>query len=275
MSVTEVFGLPFIVLFLSAVACGIIGVLTVVRRNTYVAGAVSHSILAGLGIANYCIVVMGFDWLLPQVGALIAACVVAIIVACMKHRNSERSTDAMMSAIWAVGMAIGLCFMSLTPGYKSDLMSYMFGSMALVSMHDIWLVGVLDCIIIFLVYLFRAGIISVSFNSNLLRLNGGKSFLYELIISLITALAIVVLVKTVGIVLVIAMITLPAMASLCLCRRLVPAMVLAMFFCLLSSCVGLALSYFYEIDPASVTVIVSSVLLLVIKIVKKERKVYV
>ncbi len=246
--------LPLVASALAAIACGSVGTLTLVRRNTYVAGAVSHSVLAGLGLSQFLSVVHGITWFTPTFGAILAAITAALaIVTIQSGRPSDN--DAALSAIWAVGMAVGMGFMSITPGYQSDLMNYLFGSILLVSSGDVWTMLVLDLLVASALACCWRGILSVCFNNGLAATRGVKTKLFETVISLLTAIAVVLLVKIVGIVLVIALLALPAMAARNLSRRLVPMMATAIVLAFVSMVSGLGISWHYDVQPAAPTVL--------------------
>lgn len=238
---------------LAAVACGTVGTLTVVRRSTYVAGAVSHSVLAGLGFARYATVVLGWTTFTPTLGALLAAVVSALIVVGITLRGRQR-TDTVLSAVWAIGMAVGLAFMAATPGYQEDLMGYLFGNILLVSRADLLVMATLDVVILAALALGYRGLLALCFNEELARLRGVRVAAYETLLALLVAVAVVLLVKVVGVVLVIALLTLPAATAATFTRRLVPMMVAATLLCALFTVGGLALSYEPE-WPASATII--------------------
>ena len=120
----------------SSAAFGMVGSFVIVRRISYIAGAVSHAALAGLGASLYLKVVHGIAWLSPLTGATAAALLAAWIIAVVNLYAAERE-DTIIGAIWAVGMAIGLIFISLTPGYM-DPMSYLFGNILLIGREDLF-----------------------------------------------------------------------------------------------------------------------------------------
>ena len=132
----SVLALPLLASLLAALACGAIGTLCVVRHSTYAAGAVSHACFAGLGLAHWCAAVLGLDWFSPTLGALLAAVGAALFLALAPAARGARG-DGALSAVWAVGMAIGLAFLSATPGYQGDLLGYLFGSVLFVAPADI------------------------------------------------------------------------------------------------------------------------------------------
>lgn len=259
---SDILILPLIAAALAAIACGSVGTLTLVRRNTYVAGAVSHSVLAGLGLAQFLSVVHRITWFTPTFGAILAAIAAALAIVYIQS-GKQGDNDAALSAVWAVGMAMGMGFMSITPGYQADLMNYMFGSILLVSPGDVQTMFALDVFIAIALAFCWRGILSVSFNNRLASARGVKTTFFETVISILTAIAVVLLVKIVGIVLVIALLTLPAMAARNLFRRLVPMMAAAMIIAFASMAIGIGASWYGDLQPAA-PIVLSAALFAVI-----------
>lgn len=257
--IPEVLVMPLLAAAAASVACGTVGSITLVRRSTYVAGAVSHSVLAGLGIAQYLSVVQGMTWFSPTAGALLTAIAAALFVSRMQTGKTGVN-DAALSAVWVVGMAVGMAFLNATPGYQGDLMNYLFGSILLVSSADILTMAALDAVIITAAVLCWRGIMSVCFNSELALARGVRARFFETVIALVTALAVVLLVRIVGIVLVIALLTLPAMAARQFVRRMVPLQILSSVFAFISIVAGLAVSWHADCQPSPPIVFSAGVL---------------
>ena len=245
---------PLAASLLAAAASGAVGTLALVRRSTYVAGAVSHAVLAGLGLAQYLAVVHGVAGFPPMLGALLAAAAAALYIAFAQSRGAQRA-DAALGATWVVGMAIGIVFINATPGYQGDLMNFLFGSVLLVSGADLAAMLALDVAIFAALALFWRGIVSICFDTQLAALRGVRTPFFETVFSLVTAVAVVVLVKVVGIVLAIALLTLPAMAAHRLARRLVPMMALSALFAFAAMAGGLATSWRADIQPSAPAVL--------------------
>jgi len=227
---------------LASVAAGLVGSLVVVRRSTYLAGAVSHSILAGLGLARLLQRRFGFDGLPPMGGAVLVAIGVALLLARLTSRGKHRS-DTVLSAVWTGGMALGVSFVAATPGYQDDLMSYLFGSILLITGGDLaWMAG-MDVLILGVMALCYNRFLAIAFNEELARLRGVNTALYETVYHVLTALTVVLLVRVAGIVLAIALLTLPAAAAGLLTRRLDRMMALAVALGIGVSLLGLAVSY--------------------------------
>ncbi len=238
---------------LASIACGVVGSFVVVRRMTYVAGAIAHSVLGGLGATVYLNRVHGVNFITPLAGAAIGAVVAAMIVAWLTLRGRERE-DTVLSAVWAVGMALGLAFISASPGYQTDLMSYLFGNILLVGKTDLIVIGILDVAVVIFTLLFNEKLVAIGFDEEFSRLRGVRVELYQFMLLVMTALAVVMLVRVVGIVLAIALLTLPAATALHVFKRFHTAMFAAVGICALTTVGGLAVSY--EPDwPAGATIV--------------------
>ena len=227
---------------LASVAGGVMGSLVVVRRTTYLAGAISHCVLAGLGLARFLQRGCGVEWFTPMLGASLAAVAAASLIAWLTVQHRQR-TDTALSIVWASGMAIGVSFLAATPGYQDDLMSYLFGSILLVDPAELALMAGLDILVLGIIGLFYNQLLAVGFQPELARLRGVRVAAVETVFLLLTALTVVLLVKVAGIVLALAIMTLPAATAGLLVRRLVPMMVVAAVICFATTVGGLALSY--------------------------------
>lgn len=238
---------------LASVACGIIGSFVVVRRATYVAGAIAHCVLGGMGAARYMQRVHGIEWMTPLLGATIAAVLAALIIAAVTVSGRQRE-DTVLSAVWAIGMAVGISFITATPGYYEDLMSYLFGNILMVGFSDLVHMAILDVVVILLLLLFYDKFLVISFQPELARLRGIRVAVYHTLLLVLISLTVVLLTQVVGLVMVIALLTLPAATALHFAQRLSLAMVIAGALCFLFTVSGIALSYEPEL-PAGATVI--------------------
>jgi zinc transport system permease protein len=241
---------------LASIPCGIIGSFIVVRRSTYIAGAISHNLLAGMGLALYLNVVHGYSKLVPLHGAIAAALVAAVIVGAVSGSKHQR-TDTVLSAVWSIGMALGIVFIMATPGYSEDLMSYLFGNILMVTRKDLVLMAVLNGIIIISMMLSYSKLLAISFHRELAELRGLRVRIHEMVFLILTALTIVSLVQVVGIVMSIALLTLPAATAGYFFNQLARMMITAVFLCLFVSLGGLVISYGPE-WPAGPTIILLS-----------------
>jgi zinc transport system permease protein len=250
---------------LAAVACGVVGTFVSVRRISYIAGAIAHCTLGGMGAARYFEKVVGVTWLSPVIGATIAALIAAVIIGFVTTHARER-VDTVLSAVWSVGMAIGLVFISRTPGYNEDLMSYLFGNIVMVSRADLLLLAGLDVVILLTCLLCYNRLLAVCFDEEYAWLRGITVQGYDMLFLCLIAITVVLLTQVVGIVMVIAMLALPAAAASQFTKRLLSMMVAAVV--LSASCMvgGLAISYEPDL-PAGPTIILSAAVVYILAIV--------
>ncbi|MDQ8192794.1 metal ABC transporter permease [Coraliomargarita sp. SDUM461004] len=242
---------------IGSIPLGAVGTFVVARRISYLAAAIAHSVLGGIGAALYAREVWGFAWLHPMLGALIAALIAASVIAWVSLRSQQRE-DAVIGAIWVTGMAIGLLFISRTPGYL-DPMAYLFGDILLVTSADLWIAGVVGTLILVILLLWHRQIVAVCFDSEFAAIRGVHADRMYLLLLLLTALTVVTLVSLVGIVLVIALLTLPpAIASL---RARSLGQMLLCSIALTASFVFLGLGFSYTLNfPTGPTIILLAAL---------------
>ena len=231
---------------LASIACGIVGSYVVVKRIGYLAGGVAHTVLGGMGVAYF----LGRS---PIGGALVAALLAAAIIGWVNLRLRQHE-DTIIGALWAVGMAIGVLFISRTPGYNVDLMSYLFGNILMVPREDLLLMAGLDAVIVALVVLFRKQFLAVCFDEEFARLRGVPVGLFYLLLLWMVALTVVILIQVVGLILVLALLTLPAAIAGQYTRTLAAMMLVATLLGMAFTGAGLALSYEPDL-PAGATII--------------------
>ena len=247
-------------------ASGIIGSLIVVNRMVFLAGGIAHASYGGIGLAVY--------FSLPIfLTASIFSAAVSLIIAYVALRQSNR-IDTVIGLIWAVGMAIGIILIDLTPGYNVDLMSYLFGSIMAVSSSDITYMLVLLFIILFIVGFWYKNILAVSYDKEYATLQGINVKLFFSIILILSSLTIVMAIKVVGLILVIALLTIPIYIAEKLSNSLYMMMLLSGILSSIFTFIGLYLSYTYDISSGASIIIVSASILLFFLIYQKiQRKI--
>ncbi len=241
---------------LASVAFGIIGSFVVTRRITYIAGAIAHCVLGGIGGALYLRHEIGWQWLEPIHGAAVSALAAAIIIGLITLYAHQRE-DTVIGAIWAAGMAIGALFLARTSAYV-DPMSYLFGDILLIDRRDLYLIAGLDVGIVVLAVIFYNRFLAVCFDAEFARLRGVRVGAYYMLLLCLTALTIVLLVQLVGIVMVIALLTLPAAVAGLFTNRLSRMMLMAIALCALFTSVGLALSYMWEFPSGPMIIVLAA-----------------
>jgi len=231
---------------LASIACGLMGPFVVVRRIGYVAGGIAHSLLWGLGLA----LVLGQS---PLLGATLAALVGALLIGWVTLHWREQE-DTVISALWSIGMAGGVLLIAHSPGYQTDLMSYLFGNILMVTPQDVRLMLALDACLILLTTLFYRHFLALSFDEEFARLRGLPTLGLYLLLLCMIALTIVLVMQVVGMILLIALLTLPAAIAAQHAGNLGRMMLLASALGVLFSLLGLDVSY--QLDyPTGATII--------------------
>ncbi len=246
----------------ASVASGTVGSFVVTRRITTAAGGLAHAVLGGMGMAIWLRAVHGPEWLHPLHGALVFALIGAVILGRVQAGGHERA-DTAISALWAVGMALGVVFLFRTPGYKVDLMSYLFGNIAMVDPAALRLLLGLDAVVAAVVWLFYHQLVAVSYDPEFARLRGLNVGGWSTLLLVLVALTVVSLVYVVGIVLVIALLSLPAATVGRFTSRLGVMMAAAGVLCALETTGGLMLSYLWDLPSGAVTILLAAAVYLV------------
>jgi zinc transport system permease protein len=249
------FSHPFLPMsFLAGIAAsitsGIVGSYVVVKRIVFISGSIAHSVLGGMGIFLWLKRTYNLDWLNPLHGALVAAILSAFLIGWihLKHRQRE---DTVIAAIWSTGMAIGVIFVSLTPGYNVELMNFLFGNILWTSQSDLILLFSLAALIVVATLIFHAKFQAVCFDENQAELRGISVSKYYLFLLTLVAISVVILIQIVGAILIIAMLAIPAAIAGEFCQRLSKMMGWAVVFGCLFTTVGLTLSYFLNWPPGA------------------------
>lgn len=242
---------------LASVAFGVIGSYVVVKRITYIAGAIAHCVLGGIGAALFFSQRYGLTWLTPMTGAMLAALAAALVLGLVSIHAEERE-DSVISALWVSGMAAGIMFMAKTPGYI-DPMSYLFGNILMISLQDLWIIVALDICVVTLGILFYHKMLAVCFDEEFARLRGVHTKFYYLLLLCLTALTIVLMIRIVGIVLVIALFSLPAAVAGQFSSRLWQMMAISTLLSMFYVTAGLALSYGPNLPSGATIVMIAGV----------------
>ena len=205
----------------------------------------------------------GWKDLNPLYGAVAASLLAALVIGIVSLRAKERE-DTVIGAVWAVGMAAGVIFISRTPGYNADLMSYLFGNILLVSAQDLWLLAALDILVVGIAVVCYNQFLAVCFDGEFALLRGLRVDLYYLLLLCLTALTVVVLVTVVGIVMVIALLTLPTAIAGFFARTLKQMMVASMLICMVFTTSGLLISYGPNFPAGATTIIIAGAVYLMV-----------
>jgi len=235
---------------LVSVVCGVIGTLVVVNRIVFLAGGIAHAAYGGIGLAFF----MGWPYAVGTAGvSILSAGVMASVTLKARHR-----VDAMVGVIWAVGMAIGVVLLDLTPGYNVDLMSYLFGSILAVPGSDLWQMAAIGIAVISIVTYYYNDFLAMSYDDEFARLrNVPVTFLYYLLLVMV-ALTVVMVIRVVGLILVIALLTIPPFIAEKFTGSLRTMMVLSSILSCLFTIIGLWLSYLFNLTSGATIILVAA-----------------
>ena len=249
---------------LASIICGVIGVILTEKKLLIMSGGIAHTAYGGVGLGY----LAGFE---PIIGAGIFSVAAAIIIGTVRRKNTAHS-DTIISLLWSLGMAAGIAFTGLMPGYPPDMNSYLFGNILSVTKIDINIMLPLAVIVLFTVIIFFSDWKAFLFDSNFSKVNGIKTDILEYLLLILTALSIVALIRVVGIILVIALLTAPAACAALLSKnlknRIITAVILSSVFCTL----GLTLSYYWGIASGAAIVFISAITYFIMRIFKKTVK---
>jgi zinc transport system permease protein len=238
---------------LAAVLCGIIGPFVVVKRLAFISDGISHAAFGGMGVCFF----LGVN---PLLGAVPVALLVALVLG-LVSRETIRSMDALIGVLWAAGMAVGIVFVYKTPGYAPNLMTYLFGNLLLASRQDLAVTLALAAVVLVTFALFFKGIVAVAFDEVFARVQGVPvRFLLCLLLSLI-ALSVILLIQVVGIILVVALLTIPPVISLMLWKDLWSVLAGSVLVGIGITLGGLLLSFYYDLPSGPAIIILGAVLL--------------
>ena len=236
---------------LASVICGIMGTLVVVNRIVFLSGGIAHAAYGGIGLSLF----LGWPYMIGTIGfSLSAAMVMAAVSLKAKHR-----ADTIIGVIWAVGMAIGIILVDLTPGYNVDLMSYLFGSILTVPRSDLWVMLIVGFLIAGFVLYFYKELLAISYDEEFARIRGVPiRMLYFALIGLL-AVTIVMVIQIVGLILVIALLTIPPFIVEKYAKSLLQMMVGSSLLGMVFTVSGLWISYAFNLTSGACIILVSGI----------------
>jgi zinc transport system permease protein len=240
---------------LVSVAAGIVGSYIVARRLVFFSGGITHASFGGIGIAYY----LGLN---PIFGATVFAVITAFGVEALSNKFRVRE-DSAIGILWSVGMAIGVFFVFLTPGYAPNLMSFLFGSILTVSKQDIYLLLGLDIVMISFFTIFFRPILYLAFDPNFARTQKVPEKLFTYILKAFLAMTIVLSIRLVGIILLISLLTIPPTIANLFTKKFKNIIYTSIIVGFIGSLVGLLISYGLNV-PSGATIILSLVFIFLV-----------
>ncbi len=234
---------------LASVACGIVGSFIVVKRLVFISGGISHASFGGIGLGYF----LGIS---PILGAVVFSIASAFGIGVISKKAARRE-DTAIGILWAVGMALGITFIGLTPGYAPDLFSYLFGSILTVPRSDLILMAALDVVIIGFILALYKELLAISFDEEFALIRGVPVNLLYFLILCLTALTVVLLIRIVGIILVIALLTIPAAVSEQFNHNLRNIILSSIILSASFTLIGLCLSYIFDLASGATIILTS------------------
>ncbi len=239
---------------LLSIAIAVIGSLIVINKTTAITGSIAHGSFGGIGLALF----LGSSVIFTtSLFTALLAVILAFITIKFPHRQ-----DSLIGVIWAVGMSIGIIFLSLTPGYQSDALSYLFGNILLVENKDLIFMGIIDILILISIVFFYHRFLAMSYDREFLTLRGINANLLYIYFLILTSLTIVMSVRAIGIILILALFTIPALIAEKFTKKFYSMMILSGILGAIFMLSGILISFFYDISPTPTIVIIAAVALI-------------
>ena len=236
---------------LVSVICGIIGTLVVVNRIVFISGGVAHAAYGGIGLACF----LGIPYLLGTLGfALLTAMIMAAVTLRARHRS-----DTVIGVLWATGMAMGIILLDMTPGYNVDLMSYLFGSILTVPGSDLWMMLAVSVVTALITCFFYNDFLAMSYDEEFAQVRGVPvKPLYFLLLGMI-AVSVVMIIRVVGLILVISLLTIPPYIAEKYSDSLLEMMLYSVILSALFTIIGLWVSYHFNLTSGATIIMVGAV----------------
>lgn len=238
--------------FWASIICGIIGTLVVTNKMVFLAGGIAHSLYGGVGIAIF----LGFPII---IGTAFFSVACAIFLGIMLLYAKERF-DALIGSLWAFGMAVGIILVELSPGYNKDFMGYLFGSILSITDNDIYSMIIFSCFLFCFVWLNYRIILGISYDSEFTHLQGINTKVFNILLMIIIALGIVISMHSVGLILIIALLSIPAYCSEVFTNSLAKMMIASSCISFIAMIGGILIAYFYDFAAGASIVVVLCVL---------------
>jgi zinc transport system permease protein len=251
---------------LAAVACGIVGTYVVTKKIVFISGGIAHSSFGGIGL-GYLININ------PVIGAIFFALISSLGIGLISRRT-KLPEDTAIGLIWTIGMALGIVFIALSPGYAPDLFSYLFGNILTVPSSDLAIMAGLDIIIMALVITFYKEFLAISFDENYSTVIGIPVEALYLTLLVMIALTVIVLIRVVGIILVIALLTMPAAMASRFTFSFKKMLLLSILIGVIFTMGGLWLSYTLDLPSGATIIIFGGALIIISYIITGIRNNY-
>jgi zinc transport system permease protein len=249
---------------MASVVCGIIGTIVVEKKLVMMSGGIAHTAFGGIGLGYW----LGFE---PILGALIFSAGSSLLITSIK-RKTNTNTDTMIGILWSTGMALGILFIYLSPGYPPDMASYLFGDILTVTRFDLYVILGLVLFTVLVIVAFFSKWLSYLFDDEFSFVIGMNTRFMDYFMFLLIALSIVVLIRVVGIILVIALLTTPTAIAKRFTFDLKRLMILSSLIGMGISLTGLWLSFYLNIPSGAMIILLLAASFFLSTLLKKEKK---
>lgn len=248
---------------LASITCGFIGAYIVARRMVFISGGITHASFGGIGLGYF----LGIN---PLLGAAIFSILSAFGIRLVSKQTDIRE-DSAIGILWSLGMAVGIIFIYLTPGYAPNLMSYLFGSILTVTLADLGMMGILAAATVLIFVLFYRTILFISFDEEYARSHNAPVETFNYLMLTLVALVIVINIRVVGIILVISYLTIPQSTANLFVNDFKKIIILSMIISFAGSVTGLLISYFWNIPSGATIIFVFVLIFTVARIIVYKR----
>lgn len=257
----------------ASLSCGVMGPFVISRRIVFLSGAIAHMAVGGIGVAIFLAHTFpeSCGWVQPLHGAVVSALAAAVVIGLWHDRVEERM-DTLIGALWATGMAAGVLLIKYTPGYQTELMSYLFGNIAFVTPGEVRIMIVLNVLILLTVLLFYKRLLAICLDRQQAELQGVNVVAVDILLLSLVALTVICLIQIVGLILVIALLTLPAATAAHHFSRMAPMMVASTLLAALLTSVSRVAVYGTRISPESAIVLSAGVVYLLSVFIRRLRR---
>ena len=247
---------------LASIVTGIIGTIAIEKKLISMSGGIAHASFGGIGFGY----LLGFE---PIWGGLLFAVGSSVLISRIS-KNAKMKADTMIGILWSFGMALGILFISLTPGYMPDMTSYLFGDILSVSSGSLIYMAIFTVVIVFVFIMFFHHLIMYLFDEEYAKARGINTKLLEWIVYIMIPIGIIVLIKIVGIILTIALMTIPVSIAQMLFKTIKSVILSSIVISALFSIIGLTISYYVNIPSGVCIILLGTVVYLVLTLVKRR-----
>ncbi|MCT4605149.1 MAG: metal ABC transporter permease [Marinisporobacter sp.] len=248
----------------ASIACGIIGTIITEKKLIMMSGGIAHTAFGGIGIGYF----LGIE---PILGALVFSIMAALGIAKI-NKKTNTNEDLLVGMFWSFGMALGIIFIYLTPGYPPDISSYLFGDILTVSKMDLYIMLFLDMIIVSVIIAYFQQFKAFLFDEEFTQVIGVRVNFLEYILYILIALTIVILIRVVGIILIITLLTAPTSIAKQFTYDLKKIMMISISIGILFCFVGLYLSYIFQIPSGAAIIIFSVITYFIVAFIKNRKE---